>query len=64
MFFLGMSHTCFACRLSNEPHEKMKAEKSIGKASKNQQKHTVSVRREDIKAVTRAIHGDGFGACK
>src|SRR4051794_6587611 len=22
MFFLGMSHTCFACRLSNEQHEK------------------------------------------
>jgi len=42
--------------------KEIKAEKSISKASKNQQKHTVSVRREDIEAVARAIHGDGFGA--
>jgi hypothetical protein len=40
----------------------IKAEKSISKASKNQQKHTVSVRREDIEAVARAIRGDDFGA--
>jgi hypothetical protein len=42
--------------------KEMKAEKSIIKASKNQQKHTVSVRREDIESVARAIHGDDFGA--
>ena len=42
--------------------KEIKAEKSISKASKNQQKHTVSVRREDIEAVARAIHGDDFGA--
>jgi hypothetical protein len=42
--------------------KEMKAEKSISKASKNQQKHTVSVRREDIEVVVRAIHSDGFGA--
>ena len=42
--------------------KEMKAEKSIGKASKNQRKHTILVRREDIEAVVRSIHSDGFGA--
>lgn len=42
--------------------KEIKAEKSISKAFKNQQKHAVSVRREDIEAVARAIHGDDFGA--
>ena len=42
--------------------KEIKAEKSISKASKNQQNHTVSVRREDIESVARAIHGDDFGA--
>jgi hypothetical protein len=42
--------------------KEIKAEKSISKASKNQQKHTVSVRRENVEAIARAIHGDDFGA--
>ena len=39
-----------------------KAEKSIGKASENQQKYIISVRREDVEAVARIIHGDNVGA--
>jgi hypothetical protein len=42
--------------------KEIKAEKSISKASKNQQKHTVSVHRGDIETVARAIRGDDFGA--
>lgn len=38
--------------------KQMKAEKSISKAAKNERKHVVTVRREDIETVARAIHGD------
>jgi hypothetical protein len=42
--------------------KEIKAEKTISKASKNQQKHAVSVRREDIEVVARVIHDADFGA--
>jgi hypothetical protein len=40
--------------------KEVKAEKSISKAAKNQRKNIVTVRREDIETVARAIHGHDY----
>ena len=42
--------------------KEVKFEKSISKAFKNQRKYVVTVRREDIERVARAIHGEDYGA--